>query len=835
MATRRTEPTERRFRSTTTGGIARGHAGPLCALFLSTAALGAGCASEESDSLTKRGSAAACTSTREYFTTQIYGKAMQSCLSCHSPGGVAETKGAKFKIYRETWPDFVSANLDSMRDYAKLEIDDVPVLLLKSRGERDHGGGAVLTESSDDYKTFSAFVHELRRGEERKCDGDGQLGVQLIGNGATARKAAITLAGRYPTDQELAGVATDEGLDAFVLALTNEELFYDRLREIWNDALLTERGLDAGIETSYNNAPWLHDDSYPQYTSETRTWTTASVTEEPMRYVEYVVRNNLPFSDVVNGNYVVANPYIAKMYGLPHDAPLTPESFLDWRRIDFSPVQNREDDGVVKTSGMPVAGVLSTPAFLTRWETTPTNRGRKRARIVLKNFLATDIFKFASRPVDSTALTSVQNPTLNSPMCSVCHSVIDPIAGGFRGFGENQLVRFDADDGWHDEMLPPGINGADMPPQSYGNALMWLGAQIPKDRRFGISVAQIMYRGIVGDEPLAFPQDKAAADYADRVRAYNIQNDWFVKVGDAFAGGVAGANPPKYDLRKLVVAIVNSAYFRADSGDASKDGLHDGLGQGRVLTPEMLGRKYRATTGLYYFAGEAAAKNERRARDGYLRSDLVEDREWRLVYGGIDSGDVTKRTETMSPIMMATSQYAGSIVACRATSYDFTKPIADRRLFRTVEMTTTPFTRANKDQPLVPVPDAERKIRDTIVHLFFRLLGETVLASSEEVNDVYALFVDVWKDLEQFDLSNPNKGGQNLTNGRCIAESDWDKGVRFEMRDNRLQPVFERLRDRPDKAPYEPGMRLDRDEHYTVRSWQTVLTYLLTDYRFTHE
>jgi hypothetical protein len=775
----------------------------------------------------KKDSSPSCVSTREYFTTEIYGKAMQACISCHSPGGIAEQKGAKFKIYRETWPDFVTANLEGMRDYAKLEIEDVPVLLLKPLGDRDHGGGAVLKADSPEYKTLSTFVQTLRTNQDKDCDGDGQLGVQLADGRTTARKAAITLAGRFPTDEELAGVGTEEGLDAFVVKLTNEELFYDRLREIWNDALFTERGIDAGIGGVYGNAPYLFDDNYPQYTTATRDWTSASLTEEPMRFIEFVVRNNLPFSDVVTGNYVVANPFTAKTYGLPHEAPLISESFLDWRRIDFSPVQNLDQKGVIKTYGVPVAGILTAPSFLQRWETTPTNKGRKRARIVLKNFLATDIFKFAQRPVDSTALTSVQNPTLNSPMCSVCHTVLDPIAGAFRGFDENDLLRFDADDGWHDDMLPPGINGVDMPPERYGNALMWLGAQIPKDRRFGISVAQVMYRGIVGDEPLGFPQDKAAADYADRVRAYNIQNDWLVKIGDEFSAS-------KFDLRKLVVAIVKSAYFRAVTGDATKDALHEGLGQGRLLTPEMLGRKYRATTGLYYFANDYASKNERRAKDGYLRNDLIEDRDWRLVYGGIDSGDVTRRTDTMSPIMVATSQYTASIVACRATTYDFTKPAAQRRLFKSVELTSTPFARAGKDAPLVPNQDAEKQIRDTIVHLYFRLLGETLEAGSEEVSATYGLFVDVWKDLEEFERTNPGKG-MSLSNGRCNAENDWDQGVKFQTIDNRLQAVYVPLRARPEKAPYEPGMRLDRDESFTIRSWQAVVTYLLTDYRFTHE
>ncbi len=783
-----------------------------------------GCSSDDGDDP----SSPSCVSTREYFTTQVYGKALTVCAGCHTPGGAADQRGAKFKMYRDTYPDFVSANLELLRDYVKLDYDGKPLFLRKPLGERSHGGGAVLKPDSEEYKILTKFVGDLRSGAEKTCDGNGQLGVELLDGRETARKAGIVLAGRVPTEEELAQAGSDEGLAELVVKLTNEEPFYDLLRETWNDALLTERGLDASVGQTFNNNPFVYDDRYPGYTTENRQWASASVTQEPMRFIEYVVRNNLPFSDVVTGNYLVANPYTAKIYGVPHDKPMTPENFLAWQRIDFTPVQNRVVDDAPQTTAVPVAGVLTTPAFLSRWETTPTNKGRKRARIVLKNFLATDILKFAQRPVDSTALTSVQNPTQNSPMCSVCHTVIDPVAGGFRGFDEQNMSRFRPDDKWHDDMFPPGINAVQMPPNNYGNAIMWLGAQIPRDARFGISVAQVMYKGIIGDEPLSFPKDKAAPDYQDRVRSYSIQNDWFVKVGQEFTAS-------RFDLRKLVVAIVKSPYFRAKSGDANKDALHDGLGQGRLLTPEMLGRKFRATTGLYFFANEAARKDEKRARDGYLRSDLVDDRDWRLVYGGIDSGDVTKRTETMSPIMLATSQYTAGIVACRAASYDFTKPQAQRRLFRHVELNTTPFTiRANEGAALVPVPDAEQKIREDIKELYFRLLGETVAADSAEVTRTYGLFVDVWKDLEETTLRATNKSYQ-MTNYRCVADTDWDKGVRFEMQDNRLTPVFEKLRDWPQKTPYEPGMKLDRDENFTVRSWQAVLTYLLGDYRFTHE
>ncbi|MDB4941946.1 MAG: hypothetical protein JWP97_1480 [Labilithrix sp.] len=785
----------------------------------------ASCKSEDDDA-----TSSSCVSTREFFTTEVYGKAMKSCAGCHTPGGAADQAGAKFKLQRDTYPDFVSANLDALRDYVKLDYDGKPLFLLKPLGERDHGGGAVLTEGSEEYKILQKLVSDLRTGNEKSCDGNAQLGVEYLDSRATARKAAITLAGRYPTDDELSSAASDEGLEALVVKLTHEELFYDRLREIWNDALLTERGLDAGVGNTFDNAPILYDDKWPGYTGENRQWTTASVTQEPMRYVDYVVRNDLPFSDIVAGNYLVANPYTAKLYGVPHDKPLAPESFLEWKRIDFAPVQNStSNEGVVKTTAVPVAGVLTTPAFLNRWETTRTNRGRKRARIVFKNFLATDILKFANRPVDSTALTSVQNPTQNSAQCNVCHRVLDPVAGAFRGFDENNITRFDPADPWHDDMVPPGINGATMPPQDYSAGLMWLGAQIPRDPRFAVAVAQVMYHGIVGDEPLTFPQDQSAPDFRERVRSYSIQSDWFVQIAKEFTEN-------KFDLRRLVAAIVKSAYFRAQSGDTNQDALHDGLGQGRLLTPEMLGRKLRATTGQYFFNNELASKNEQRARDGYLRNDFVEDRDWRLVYGGIDSGDVTKRTDSMSPIMLATAQYTGAMVACRATAFDFTKPADQRRFFRKVDLTTTPFTIRTKDAPTqVPVDGAEGKIRETIAALYFRLLGETLDANSEEVGKVYGLFVDTWKDLENTDFAKPGSN-QGLSNYRCAATIDYDAPVTFAPNEQgNLQAQYVQLRARPDKAPYEPGMKLDRDESFTIRSWQAVMTYLLTDYRFTHE
>jgi len=209
---------------------------------------------------------------------------MGACASCHTPGGAAQQAGAKFKMYRDTYPDFISANLNALRQYARVQVDDTPLILMKPLGEWDHGGGKVLAPDSDEYKTLKLFITQLREGGDKQCNGNDQLGVEYLENKETARKAAITLAGRFPTDDEFKEVENDEGLDKFIEKLTNEELFYDRLREIWNDAMLTERRVDAGNGGNYHNAPLPDDHKYPGYSGEYPTRTTVPrAPEAPVR------------------------------------------------------------------------------------------------------------------------------------------------------------------------------------------------------------------------------------------------------------------------------------------------------------------------------------------------------------------------------------------------------------------------------------------------------------------------------------------------------------------------------------------------------------------------
>ena len=80
-------------------------------------------------------------------------------------------------------------------------------------------------------------------------------------------------------------------------------------------------------------------------------------------------------------------------------------------------------------------------SFLSRYPTTATNRNRARARWTYYHFLGLDVEKSASRTTDPVALADTNNPTMHNPACTVCHSVLDPVAGAFQDYGDDGFYK----------------------------------------------------------------------------------------------------------------------------------------------------------------------------------------------------------------------------------------------------------------------------------------------------------------------------------------------------------------------------------------------------------
>jgi hypothetical protein len=717
----------------------------------------------------------ACVPTRAFFEQKVWSAFMgQKCAKCHTPDGTAVVDShAKLVLQPASYPGFIDRNLEMLEEINKIQYEGTSELLLKPLGKADHGGGKILDEGSEEYKALAEL--SARLGKSDACtEGPSTTlaGLTLLDPAATLRKASLDLAGRLPTSEEHEAVKKggEAALDQALDALLKEEAFSPRLRELWNDVLLTDKFLaynGAGLGfMSEDDYPWaapFKDGDNPDHAAVNR-----AIAQEPLNFITYVVKNDKPFGDVVAGPYAVVNPFLAKAYGLKPSFknPADPEELVEAQVVNGQGVS------------IPHAGVLSTPAFLNRWPTTPTNRNRARARRVYRFFLATDVLKIAERPVDATVVTATENPTLHSPLCTVCHTVIDPVAGSFRGYDEYNYEHFDPTNKWHDDMVLPGFGGEDMDPGYYTKGLQWLGPQLANDPRFALSAIFTVLKGLTGQAPLGYPSDGPAPDFADRLAAWEAQDAFVRKVAADFDKG--GQN-----LKIIIKAVIESPYYRAVAAPAgAKPQKLAGLGTGKLLGPEALNRKIAAITGVRW----------RKSWEWEKQHDwLLED--YPILYGGLDSDSVTARLETPNGIIAGIGARMANEMACHITAWDFTRPQNDRRLFPFVERIEAPESAGHV------VEGSVASIKKNIQHLHQLFLGEELDIADPEIERSYQLFLDTWHELAM-------EGKGDLT---------WDCSGRWDPTTGA---------DLPDEV------QIKDDKDYTVRSWMAVVSYLLSDWKF---
>jgi len=729
-----------------------------------------------------------CQSTREYFEQQVWSAFMSTtCTKCHTPDGTAvAVSNAKFVLQPASYPGFIDTNLANITLVSNIQYQGTPEILLKPLGQDNHGGGAVLTAGSTEYKALQELVTRLTAANGDSCVEPPNTTLQsvvLTDGPTTLRRAAIDLAGRIPTAAETATVTAggDTALSAALDELMTEDIFFTRLREMYNDILLTDQFLEYNggainfTDTNFYTAmaPY-RDQSNPLYMSPLLPQINQALAREPLDLIAYVVKNGKPFTDVVQGNYTVVNPFSAIAYGLTKTItfkdPTNYEEFYPAQVIAGPPGM---------TVSIPHAGVLSTPSFLNRWPTTPTNRSRGRARRVFSFFLATDVLKIALRPVDATSVTSLETPTENSTLCNVCHKVIDPVAGGFRGYDENTYEDFNPAALWHDDMFAPGFGPTLMDGSYYTKALQWMGPQVAQDPRFPISAVQTVFTGLTGLTPLAYPASSTDPNFATELAAWDAQ--------DAFIRATATAfTTANFDLRVVFKAVIMSPYYRGTSAPADVDpGTLTGVGAGRLLTPEVLNRKIPALLGGYRWR---APYNYSSPYDWLLN-------DYDILYGGIDSDTTITRLTVPNGMMSAVANRFANETSCAVTAWDFTKPKATRTLFSLIDLTEVPESAGHT------VAGSVADIQSTIQFLHGYLLGEKLDVSDPEILRTYQLFLDTWHELSQ--------SGDTSLPGNCQGQNSPIDGTSLPM-----------------------NVQISDDKNYTLRSWMAVLSYLLSDYKF---
>ncbi|MBT8147193.1 MAG: DUF1588 domain-containing protein, partial [Gammaproteobacteria bacterium] len=719
------------------------------------------------------------------------------CIVCHVAGGIA---GATDLLYQPAGQaDYQQNNFNTLVNYILTKPGGSDLILSKPLGVT-HGGGVVLTEKSSEFAALTEFVNAVSQGS----GGNQQAlfdGVDMLDNQQTMRKAALLFAGRLPTEGELASVAGggEAELRQAVRDLMAGNGFENFLIEGANDRLLTlaySKAIFAVVDRYYypDSRQYFRQRNVPG--SDAR-FTSEALAREPLKLISHVVMNERPYTEVLTADYIMVNPWSAEVYGgdVQFDDPNNPNEWQEGRITEYyrCTICTRMNEESYPNYNIPTeyphAGILNSPAFLARFPSTSTNRNRARARWAYYFFLGVDIEALSERTTDPDALADENNPTLNNPNCTVCHDIMDPVAGAFQNYSDDGRYRdrrrgldslpgsykldpaglYQLGDTWYADMLAPGFK--DLLATDPDNSLQWLAQQFVADERFGTGTVNFWYPAVIGREPLAEPENPEDADYAAKVAAYAAERELMQTIADDFIAGAHGNGA--HNLKDLLVELAMSGYFRARSSE-TMDGTQElqlaDLGYGQLLTPEQLNRKLSFTTGYNWDYGAFNTLTE----------------VYGLVYGGIDSFGVTDRARDLTTMMSTVVVAMANETSCAMVAQDFGRSQEQRLLFPQVELSSLPTTDSGA-------------IRSNIQYLHERLLGEAVALDDPEIDATFSLFSEIWQA-----RIDAGKGPEISSETElCILE-------------NATNPVTS-------------------DPNQTLRSWVAVVNYLLRDYRFIHE
>ena len=737
----------------------------------------------------------------DFFAAEVWAKVgARDCVKCHKSGGDAEE--SKLVLLDPTRAEGAAQaeamrhNREAFARMARVMEGGESRLLLKATGKLKHEGEEVLKPDSAGYKVLADFVRRTNAPATPRVVAEDKSappffdGIVMLDGFRLLRRVTLSLAGRLPTADELSTIAKDgvKAMPALLDALMKEEAFYDRLREAFNDVFLTV-GIDDNAETvlSYDHFEktrlWYqhHDfsDIADKNEREKAGWKLAddyrkAIESEPMQLIEYIVRGDRPFTEIVTADYIMVTPYSARGYGVFEE--LKPQFKNQDDPFEYVPVkikaligrensQNQES----ATGFYPHAGLLSTFQYLRRYPTTETNRNRLRARMYFQHFLGIDVLELAARVSDAAAVTAKYKvPTMEASECVVCHKTIDPVAGLFQDYWRfaDAGIYGRRKEGWFTDMFGAGFEGENLPPEERWRALQWLGERTAKDPRFATAMVGHAVYLLTGRRPLLPPKDLDDALFAAKRRAYQAQQKQIETIAARFA-------QTGFNFKSVIKDWVVSDFYRADglataAANPQRRAELDDIGLMRMLAPEQIERKVGAIFGK---------------RWGKLNHA---DDKLDILYGGIDSKEVTERATDPSGAMGAIQRLLANDVACKQTALDFSRPPAERVLFPNIEPDVLPGAS----------PEDDAKIRHAIVHLHQLVLGRADAPESPDITRSFELFAGIVADAAQ--------------------RKDIDARENYHCRSGLPEEKF-------------------ADPKYTVRAWRGVVTYLLRLPEFLYE
>ncbi|MCG8435465.1 MAG: DUF1588 domain-containing protein, partial [Gammaproteobacteria bacterium] len=525
-----------------------------------------------------------------------------------------------------------------------------------------------------------------------------------------------------PTDEEYSAVASgdEEEIRKTIRSLMRGEGFHDFLIRGANDRLLTDAFLgplpfDSASLTSYRfplaaNRNYIEKSTGVETPENSPSWMSEwywGMTRAPLELIAYIVESDRNYQEVLTADYLMVNARTAELLnaGVQFEKPdhevykpgvnrgqiLRDDRLVHEHDVNFGTQVTSYGDFVE----FPQAGVLNTYAFLNRYPSTETNRNRARSRWTYYHFLGLDIEKSAPRTTDPVALADTDNPTFNNPACTVCHEVLDPVAGAFQNYGNLGYYRdagggldslpstykvperfdenaepspYQVGDTWYRDMRTPGFENSIAPHPD--NSLQWLAQIIADDSRFATAAVRFWWPALFGSEPRAVPEAAGDRLFFEHLAVFEAQNAFIEQLGEQFAEGIDEGLP--FNAKDLLTTMILSPWFRAKgtSDPQSPASMISGFGVRRLLTPAELEWKTRALMGW-----PGRTREDHRQIDG-LSTELRDI--YPIDYGGIDSFSITRRATSITSLMANVAEKHALNMACPAVVLDFDRKDDDR-------------------------------------------------------------------------------------------------------------------------------------------------------------
>ncbi len=541
-------------------------------------------------------------------------------------------------------------------------------------------------------------------------------------------RASIALRGVRPSTVDLQAVQADPTkLEGLVHDYTLTPEFGLTIKDMWAEILQLRN--DTFLQLPALDSPPLADEDPLGLAAYDLQEIYEGTTEEPLRLVEYIVTNDLPFTDLVTAQYALVDDVTANMYGVPYDF----ESAEKWQMSAWHDER-------------PKAGILSSAQVFRRWESNGSNFHRARANMVARELICEDFDHrdiLVPGGIDIADEAAVAYAVRTETACIGCHQALDPLAGYFWGYKQlihrnfvGQSIDMGCEFDWSNGAVPEF--GASYlyeyycyPIQQYSapDEFLWQQWGLPEPSYYGTPARDLKEVGeLIADDP-RFSECQVRQFYG----YYGQVDPTEVDIGTAL-DLQASFEDSGFDARQLAIdSVLRDEFAILRSNDPVNFPVPAG---GGLLTvrPEQYARIVEDLTGWRWMAvGDQADCNSGSNNTVQVYgnqcwgavdlsdSDLYG---FRAMSGGIDGVTVSRPTHTATPTKLLTMSALAADAAGYVVTNDFALPATSRRLLWAVESSTVD----------------EASIRAQLAQLHLRILAEFVAADSPQVDLSYGVF-----------------------------------------------------------------------------------------------